>query len=97
MLVVFPTPFTPTNIHTFGWPGAKVSERSAVLSWSMRSALRRSRSSAGVVADASFTRTRRSSRILPVTVTPTSARMRASSSSSHTSSSMVLRPRRSPK
>ncbi len=32
MLVVFPTPFTPTNIHTLGCPGEKDSDRSAVRS-----------------------------------------------------------------
>ena len=97
MLVVFPTPLTPTNIHTLGWPGSKASDRSAARSWSTRSTFSSSSSSSGVVTDASFTRRRRSSRIRPVTTTPTSARMRASSSSFHTSSSMTVRPRSSPK
>ena len=96
MVVVLPTPLTPTMSQTSGAPGvpSKRKVRLPVVSSSSRMAVPRaaSRSSPPPISLAS-TRARRSASSASVVATPTSARMSASSSDSQVDAS--IRPERS--
>ncbi len=95
MVVVLPTPLTPTNIHTFGLPGSpstNTSERSDESSRAVISACSASSSCCGSVISFEATRLRSSSISACVTPTPTSARSSASSRSSNVASLIAPRP-----
>ena len=94
MVVVLPTPLTPTNSHTFVRPSSRCSVRSATGEPLLHLALERvdelvRRSS----RPSAFTRARRPSSSSVVGPMPTSARSSASSSSSQVSSSIGGRDR----
>ena len=96
MVVVLPTPLTPTNIHTFGLsagPGSNVSERSEPSSRETISASSSSSSICGSVISFAATLARNPSSSSVVTPIPTSARSSASSRSSKLSSVMPVRLR----
>ena len=92
MLVVFPTPLTPTNIQTLGfaspWCSSRSASASSVTSSSRSSAMTRS----GSAVFSALARSRTASITFVVVGTPTSARISASSRSSHVSSSTLPRP-----
>ena len=92
-MVVLPTPFTPTNIHTFVSPAGQTRVRSPASSRLASSACSTVDTPSTVVILSVATRALTSSRMRVVVGTPTSARMRASSSSSQVSSSMSPPPR----
>src|SRR5581483_7493242 len=96
IVVVLPTPFTPTNNHTLGAPGVNCSVRSPARR-AFISRFTASTSCAGSVMPSSLTRARTASRSSVVSVTPTSARSNASSRSSHVVSSIFARERKSAK
>ena len=81
MVVVLPTPLTPTNSHTLVTSGSRCSSLSPSRVASS-SALRAPTRSSGLVIPSCLTRPRMSSRMRPLSPAPTSARIRASSSSS---------------
>ena len=94
IVVVFPTPLTPTNSHTLGDSAASMrNERSAPLSCCFMATRNASINISGVVMDFSRTRSRRGASSACARCTPTSARISVSSSSSHVLSSMLLRDR----
>ena len=94
IVVVFPTPLTPTNIQTFGPPasGSNASVRSDPARRETISASSSSTSPCGSVISFEATLARRPSSRSVVTPTPTSARSSASSRSSKLSSVIPLRP-----
>ncbi len=95
MVVVLPTPLTPTKSHTLGLsgsPGSKCNERSAPRRREVISACSASSSWPGSMISLAFTRARRPPSSSSVTRTPTSARSNASSRSSHVSVVMPVRP-----
>ena len=95
IVVVLPTPLTPTNIHTLGAPSpsaSKLSDRSAPARRACISASSASSSSLGSVISLFATLARRPSRSSSEMPTPMSARSSASSSSSNDSSVMPERP-----
>ncbi len=96
MVVVLPTPLTPTNSHTLGdpaSPGTNCRPRSAPSSRAVISARRASSKASGSVISFDATRARRPPSSSSVTRTPTSARSSASSSSSQVSAVIPERPR----
>ena len=91
-VVVLPTPLTPTNSQTStGVPSSAPSGTASVASWfaniPTRSDFSASTSTSGPVISPAFTLPRRSSTSASVAFTPTSARMSASSRSSHVAES----------
>ena len=97
IVVVLPTPLTPTNSHTFGdarprRPRSAARGRRRRADRSSRPAARRA-ARPGSAISLALTRARRPSSSSSVTRTPTSARSSASSRSSHVSSVMPPRPR----
>ncbi len=92
MVVVLPTPFTPTNSQTLGGPGSNRRSRLPLASDFFRSSFSTSSSCPPSVTPSAVARARRASRSRVVVATPTSARIRTSSRSSHVSSE-TFRPR----
>ena len=90
MVVVLPTPLTPTNNHTVGAVSATCSSTEPA-SRAFISSLTASISSSGVVRPRSLTVERTASSSSWAGPMPTSARISASSRSSQVSSSMVDR------
>ena len=94
MVVVLPTPFTPTNNHTLMRPSSSCAKFSSRFAPSKRDVISRcsaTSSSSAVVISLAFTRPRNESSRASVTPMPTSAFNNASSRSSHVS--LVIPPR----
>ena len=90
MVVVLPTPLTPTNSQTVGLVSANA-RSTGPASRDFISSLTAEIRSSGVVMPRSFTVARTESSSSCAGPMPTSARISASSSSSHDSASMVER------
>ena len=94
MVVVLPTPFTPTNNHTLMRPSSSCAKFNSRFAPSRREVISRCRAisnSSAVVISLAFTRPRSESSSASVTPMPTSAFSNASSRSSHVS--LVIPPR----
>ena len=100
MVVVLPTPFTPTNNHTLIRPSSSCAKFNSRCAPSRRDVISRCNArsnSSGVVISLAFTRPRKEFSSSSVTPIPTSAFNNASSRSSHVSLVMPPRARTPPK